>query len=76
MLMKEFTVKPALNGLSQKERKLIFKTNFRLMQVKSMAECSAIRSTFIKLPFVIKVLVLSIFEWQFYTGFKTVCHLI
>ena len=25
--------------------------------------------TFIKLPFVIKIFVLSIFEWQFYTGF-------
>ena len=29
----------------------------------------AIHSTFIKLPFVIKIFVLSIFEWQFYTGF-------
>ena len=37
-----------------------------LMQVKSIAECSrhsAILSTFIKLPFVIKIFVLSIFEW-------------
>ena len=25
--------------------------------------------TFIKLPFVIKIYVLSIFEWPFYTGF-------
>ena len=30
---------------------------------------SAILSTFIKLPFVIKSIVLSIFEWPFYTGF-------
>ena len=30
---------------------------------------SAIFSTFIKLPFVIKIFVLSIFEWPFYTGF-------
>ena len=30
---------------------------------------SAILSTFIKLPFVMKIFVLSIFEWQFYTGF-------
>ena len=36
-------------------------------------EPSAILSTFIKLPFVIKIFVLSIFEWQFYTGF-TVCQ--
>ena len=32
-------------------------------------EHSAILSTFIKLPFVIKIFVLSIFEWAFYTGF-------
>ena len=30
---------------------------------------SAILSTFIKLPFLIKIFVLSIFEWPFYTGF-------
>ena len=30
---------------------------------------SAILSTFIKLPFVIKNFVLSIFEWPFYAGF-------
>ena len=30
-------------------------------------------SIFIKLPFVIKIHVLSIFEWPFYTGF-TVCE--
>ena len=35
-------------------------------------EHSAILSTFIKLPFVIKIFVLSIFEWPLYTGF-TVC---
>ena len=42
------------------------------MQVKSIAEClehSALLLTFIKLPFVIKIFVLSIFEWPFYTGF-------
>ena len=32
-------------------------------------EQSAILLTFIKLPFVIKVFVLSIFEWPVYTGF-------
>ena len=32
-------------------------------------EHSAILLTFIKLPFVIKIDVLSIFEWLFYTGF-------
>ena len=32
-------------------------------------EHSVILLTFIKLPFVIKTFVLSIFEWPFYTGF-------
>ena len=45
------------------------------MQVKvlqialSQGEHSAILSTFIKQPFVIKIFVLSIFEWPFYTDF-------
>ena len=34
------TVKSVQNGLSQKEQKLGFKTKHRLMQVKSIAECS------------------------------------
>ena len=56
-----------------------FKTYYRLMQVKSIAECSkgrggplehyAILSTFIMQPFVIKIFVLSIFEWPLMTGF-------
>ena len=60
---------------TQKEdQNLGSKTDYRLMKVKSIAECSkgehsAIFSTFIKLPFVIKIFVLSIFEWTFYTGF-------
>ena len=37
-------------------------------------EHSAILLAFIKLPFVIKVFVLSIFWWPFYTGF-TVAHI-
>ena len=28
------------NGQSQKDPKLVFKTNYRLMQVRSIAECS------------------------------------
>ena len=44
------------------------------MQVKSIAEYSplehsAIILTFVKLPFVIKFFVLSIFEWPLKTGF-------
>ena len=38
------------------------------MQVKSIAEC-ALLSTFIKLPFVIKICVLSILEWPLKIGF-------
>ena len=50
------------------------------MQVKSIAECSerehsAILSTCIELPYVIKIFDLSISEWPFYTGF-TVCAFI
>ena len=39
-------------------------------------EHSAIISTIIKLPFVIKIFVLSIFEWPLYTGFTVVFKLI
>ena len=35
---------------------------------------SAIRSTFIKLPFDIKITVSSIFEWQFYKGFTVIIN--
>ena len=34
------TVKPALCGLSKEEQRLVFKTNYPLMFVKSNAECS------------------------------------
>ena len=58
----------------KKKPKLGFKTDYRLMQVKSIAECSegehsAILSTFIKLPFPIKIFVLSTFKWLLKTGF-------
>ena len=50
---------------------MVFKTDYGLMQVKSIAERehSAILLTFIKLPVVINTFVLSVFEWPFYTGF-------
>ena len=64
-------VKPVLSSHSKGRPKLFFKTDYRLMQVKSIAECSkrAFCNTFnlhlatIKLPFVFKIFVLSIFEW-------------
>ena len=51
---------------------MVFKTDYRLKQVKSIAEHSAMFSTFIKLPFAIKIFVLSNFEWPFYTGFTVI----
>ena len=35
----EDAVKPVLNGHSKEDQKLAFKTNYCLMQVKSIAEC-------------------------------------
>ena len=35
-----YTVKIVSSGHSKKDQKLVFKTNYRLMQVKSIAECS------------------------------------
>ena len=57
-----------------KRPKIVFKTNFCLMQVKSITECSkaAILSTFIKIPVVIDTFILSFIEWPFYTGFTVV----
>ena len=34
------TVKPILSGHSKRRQKLIFKTDYHLLQVKSIAECS------------------------------------
>ena len=39
-------------------------------------EHSALLLTFIKLPFGIKIFVLSVFEWTFYTGFTVCCRFI
>ena len=55
-----------------KKKKIVFKTDYSLMQVKSIAECSkrdhsAILSTFIKLPVVIKTFFYSLVS--FYTCF-------
>ena len=82
------TVKPVLNGHSQKDRKAVwylivsipdfctltyFQDQLSLNAGQKycrmlQGEHSATLSTFIKLPFVIKIFVLSIFE--FYTGFS------
>ena len=67
------TVKPVLSGHSKKTKNWVFKNDYLLMQVNSIAECSrehsAILLTCIKLPFAFKTFVLSIFEWPLKTGF-------
>ena len=45
-----------------------FSFNAGLVLQNAQGENSATLSTFIKLPFVIKIFVLSIFEWPFYTS--------
>ena len=51
------TVKPVLSGHSERRPKMVFKADYRLMKVKSIAEHSAILSTSIKFPFVINIFV-------------------
>ena len=74
------TVKPVLSGHSKRRPKLVFQTNYRFMQVESIAECSnaprehsAILLAFFKLPFVFKTFVFSMFEWPLKTGFIVIC---
>ena len=59
---------------SKRRQKLVFKTTYRLLQAKSIAECSkgsilqCFRPSF-SYHFVFKTFVLSIFEWPLKTGF-------
>ena len=65
--------KTCLKRPLKKTEKMVFNTNYHLMQVKSIAECSkehsAILSTLMKLPFSTKTFVLSIVKWPLKTGF-------
>ena len=72
------TVKPVRNSHSQKDRNLVFKTDYRRSKVLQNApgEHSAILLTYTKLPFVIKTLVLSIYKWPFYTGFTVIAKMV
>ena len=45
-----------------------------MLQAVNQGEHSAILSTIIKLPFVIKTFVKSVFKWPFYTVFTVLCH--
>ena len=69
-VMRHFdTVRPVLSGHSKKDRKKMFKTNYRSMQVKNIILHSALFSTCIELPHGFKTFVLSIFERLLKTGF-------
>ena len=68
------TVKPCVKRPLAKRQKIGFQDQLSLNACQKycrmlQGEHSAILSTFIKLPFVIKIFVVSIFEWPFYTGF-------
>ena len=66
--------KTCVKGPLSKRQKIVFQDQLLLNAGQKycrmlQGEHSAILSTFIKLPFVSKVFVLSILEWPFYTGF-------
>ena len=68
-----YTVKPVLNGHSKRPKigfqdRLLLNAGQKYCRMLQ-GEHSAVLSTFIKLPFVIKIFVLSIFEWPLKTGF-------
>ena len=72
-----YTVKPVLSGHS-KRRLTLFSERLSLNAGQTYCrmlqrEHSAILSTFIKLPFVIKIFVLSILEWPRKTNFTVIC---
>ena len=64
------TVKPVLSGHSKKKTKIGFQDRLSLNAGQKYCRMlSATLSTFIKLPFVVKIFVLSILEWPLKTGF-------
>ena len=69
-----------LSSHPKEDQKFVFKIDYCLMQVKSIAKYAprehfAILSTCIKLPSVFKTFVLSIFEWLLKTGFTVILML-
>ena len=71
------TVKSVLSSRSKRRPKVVFSDRFLLNEGQKFCrmfqwEHSAILSTFIKLPFIIKIFVLPILEWPLKTG-VTVC---
>ena len=69
MTMVETTVKPVLMGHSKRTPKLVFNTNYGLMQVKSIAECS--KGSILQYfgPSLSYDLCFVYFEWPLKTGF-------
>ena len=55
-----------------KKTKKVFQDQLSLNAGQKYCRMLEILSTFIKLPFVIKIFVLSIFEWPLTTGFNVV----
>ena len=74
-----YKVKPVLSSHSKRRPKFFFKTNYCSMPVKvlqnALREHYAILLTFIKLPFVFKILVSSFFEWPLKTGFTVTSYI-
>ena len=71
-LWKTATIKNKKMGF---KKKILFNAGRKFCKKQSQKYCrmlSAILSTFFKLPFVIKIIILSIFEWPFYTGFTVI----
>ena len=66
----KYTVEPVLSSHSKRRQKIGFQDRLSPIKCRSkVLEHSAILSTYIKLAFVIKIFVLSIFEWSLKTGF-------
>ena len=67
--------KTCLERPLKKKTKIVFQD--RLLLNASQKYCRMLKgehsAIFIKLPFVIKIFVLSIFEWPLKTGFTVVC---
>ena len=74
---KRNAVKPALSDHFKGRPKISFQDRLLLnagqKYCRMLQEHSAIQSTSIKLPFVFKTFVLSIFEWPLKTGFTVPC---
>ena len=71
---RSYTVKPVQNNHSQKRPKIGFQDQLSLNAGQKycrmiQGEHSAILSTFIELPYAIKIFVLYIFEWLLSTDF-------